>query len=129
MECVIDAEVDVTGKAVAPGRYLQDLVRHLPDSPVTLVCAKAEEMLLSYEQSEIAIRCFDPEEYPALPTAEGNIKGQIGVGTFRRMVKQVSIAAATDEVRPLFTGILVELAGPELVMVASDTQRLSIAVG
>jgi DNA polymerase-3 subunit beta len=45
------------------------------------------------------------------------------------MVKQVSVAAATDEVRPLFTGILIELAGPELIMVASDTHRLAIAVG
>jgi len=129
MECVIDAEVEEPGKAVAPGRYFQDLVRYLPDSPVTLTSARVEEMLMCYEQSEIAIRCHDPEEYPALPIAEGNIRGQIAVSTFRRMVKQVSIAAATEEVRPLFTGILVELAGPELIMVASDTHRLAIAVG
>jgi len=129
MECLIDAEVEQTGKVVAPGRYLQELVRHLPNGPVTLSSENSEEMRLSYEQSEIAIRCFEPEEFPALPTAEGDIRGQIGVATFRRMVKQASIAAATDEVRPLFTGILVELAGPELVMVASDTHRLAIAVG
>ena len=129
MECLIDAEVEKTGKMVAPGRYFQELVRHLPEGPVTLSSENTEEMRLIYEQSEIAIRCFDPEEFPALPTAEGNIKGQIAVSTFRRMVKQVSIAAATEEVRPLFTGILVELAGDELVMVASDTHRLAIAVG
>ncbi|MCL1905752.1 MAG: DNA polymerase III subunit beta, partial [Clostridiales bacterium] len=129
MECLIDAEVEKTGKIVAPGKYLQELVRHLPSGPVTLISENAEEMRLIYEQSEIAIRCFDPEEFPALPSAEGDIRGLIGVSTFRRMVKQVSIAAATDEVRPLFTGILIEMAGPELVMVASDTHRLAIAVG
>ena len=129
MECLIDAEVEEYGKIVAPGRYLQELVRHLPEGPVTFSGASTEEIILSYEQSEIAIRCLDPEEFPALPTAEGNIKGQIAVADFRRMVKQVSIAAATDEVRPLFTGILIELAGPKLVMVASDTHRLAIAVG
>ena len=129
IECLIDAEVENYGKTVAPGRHLQELVRHLPEGPVILSSKNTDELSLSYEKSEIGIRCFDPEEFPALPTAEGDIKGQISVATFRRMVKQVSIAAATDEVRPLFTGILVELAGLELVMVASDTHRLAIAVG
>lgn len=129
MECVIDAEVTESGQVVAPGRYLLDLVRHLPDGPISLTSQGTEELCLSYEQSEINIRCFDPEEFPALPTAEGDLHGQIPVALFRRMVKQVSVAAATDEVRPLFTGVLIELNGQELVMVASDTHRLALAVG
>ncbi|MCL1816899.1 MAG: DNA polymerase III subunit beta [Clostridiales bacterium] len=128
MECFIDAEVEEFGKVVAPGRYLQEMVRHLPEGAVSFNAKNAEELILSYEQSEIAVRCLDPEEFPVLPTAEGNIKGQIAVAVFRRMVKQVSIAAATDDVRPLFTGILIELAGSKLIMVASDTHRLAIAV-
>ena len=129
MECLIDAEVEEEGKIVAPGRYLQELVRRLPEGTVTLISANPDELRLKYEQSEIAIRCYDPEEFPTLPTAEGDIHGQIVVSTFRRMVRQVSIAAATDEVRPLFTGILIELTGADVVMVASDTHRLAIAVG
>jgi len=129
MECLIDAEVEQAGKIVPPGRYLQELVRHLPEGPITLASEGTEELHLCYEQSEISIRCFDPEEFPALPTAEGDLKGQISIPIFRRMVKQVSIAAATDEVRPLFTGILIELKQAELVMVASDTHRLALAVG
>jgi DNA polymerase-3 subunit beta len=129
MECLIDAEIEETGKLVAPGRYLQELVRHLPEGPVSLLSNNTEEVQISYEQSQTAIRCFDPDEFPAFPTAEGNIRGKIAAPDFRRMVKQASIAAATDEVRPLFTGILVELAGQELVMVASDTHRLAISVG
>ncbi|MCL1975577.1 MAG: DNA polymerase III subunit beta [Firmicutes bacterium] len=127
IECLIDADVQENGRIVAPGRYFQDLVRYLPEGPVTLFSENTNELLLSYEQSEVAIRCNDPEEFPALPTAEGNIRGQIAVSTFRRMVKQVSVAAATDVVRPLFTGILLELTGSKLVMVASDTHRLAIA--
>jgi DNA polymerase-3 subunit beta len=129
MECLIDAEVAETGKIVAPGRYLQELVRHLPEGPVIISSENEEDVLICYEQSETAIRCFNPEEFPAFPTAEGNIKGNIAVPAFRRMVKQASIAAATDEVRPLFFFFLVELADQELVMVASDTHRLAISVG
>ena len=129
IECLIDAEIEEYGKIVVPGRYLQELVRHLPDGPITFSSDNVFELCLSYEQSEVAIRCFDPEEFPVLPTAEGNIRGKVAVSTFRRMVKQVSIAAATDEVRPLFTGILIELANSKLIMVASDTHRLAIGEG
>jgi len=127
MECMIDAEIEENGQVVAPGRYLLDLVRHLPEGPVTLISGNKDELILNYEQSQSNIRCLDPDEFPALPTAEGDLHGHIPLAVFRRMVKQVSIAAATDEVRPLFTGVLIDLTEQGLTMVASDTHRLAIA--
>ena len=129
MECVIDADIEEVGQIVVPGRYFLDLVSHLPAGNIALESKGYEELTLYYEKSQVCVRCFDPDEFPALPQAEGDICGQIPVATFRRMVKQVKIATASDEVRPLFTGILIELEADKLAMVASDTHRLALSLG
>ncbi|MCL2816857.1 MAG: DNA polymerase III subunit beta, partial [Clostridiales bacterium] len=72
------------------------------------------------------VRCFDAEEFPALPVMEGKIKREMPAPLFRRMVKQVAVAAASDEIRPLFTGILLDMQQEKLVMVATDTHRMAV---
>jgi len=126
IECVIDAETPREGTVVAPGRYLIDLVRHLPSGEIGLESADGQQLLISYEQSQIAVRCFDAEEFPALPVMEGKVKREMPSPLFRRMIKQVAAAAATDEIRPLFTGILLEMLPEKLVMVATDTHRMAV---
>ncbi len=129
MECTVDADIEAEGLIVAPGRNLLDLVRHLPNGPIVFESNSKEELIIKYDQSQINIHCFDADEFPALPMPEDGLSGLIAVKMFKRMVKQVSIAVATDEVRPLFTGILLEFNGSKLIMVASDTHRLAKAEG
>jgi DNA polymerase-3 subunit beta len=129
IECTINADVVEEGALVVPGRYFTDLVRYLPAGNIFLNSEDGQKLTVGYDQSEISVLCFDPEEFPALPEADGEIHGQIPVQVFKRLVRQVSIAAAADEVRPIFTGIYVKLASNQLIMVATDTHRLAIGEG
>lgn len=129
MECIINADVPEEGMVVVPGKYFNDLVRHLPSGDICLESLSNQQMMVSYEQSQISVHCFDSEEFPSLPQVEGHVRGEIPTAVFRRLVKQVSIAAASDEIRPIFTGLLTKIYENKLVVVATDTHRLAIGEG
>lgn len=124
VECTVGAMVDDPGQMVAPGRKFSALVRLLPDGPITL-SSHYDQLQIDYGASSVNVPCFAAEDFPLLPEAEGEIGGSIPVPAFRRMIRQVGIAAATDELRPAFTGILTELNEDEIIMVATDTHRLA----
>ena len=128
MECVIQAEILEEGECVAPGRKLSAISRLLPGGSITLF-SDGDKLNLDYTIGSQTLLCFPAEEFPVLPAWEGEIEGSIPVRVFRRLVRQVGIAAATDEVRPVFTGVFTELHENEIVMVATDTHRLAIGRG
>src|SRR5207253_10634233 len=47
-------------------------------------------------------------------------------GTLRRMIGEVAFVAATDDSRPVLTGVLTTFAGELVTMAAADPYRLSV---
>ncbi|MBR6823740.1 MAG: DNA polymerase III subunit beta [Firmicutes bacterium] len=128
MECVISADVEAEGVTVVPGRIFNDMVRCLPAGDVTLT-VEGGKMLVAYAESELSLNCLDAEEFPLLPKGEGQISGAIDARSFRRLVRQVSVAAASDESRPIFTGIFIRVENGSVTMVATDMHRLAVGKG
>ena len=126
IECTVSADVPEGGAVVVPGRYFIELVRHLPDTMIGLESADGQTLAIYYEQSQINVRCFDVNEFPALPQVDGEIKRQIPAPLFRKIVKQSTIAAASDEIRPIFTGVLMEIGAEKLTAVTTDTHRMAV---
>ena len=126
IECVVSADTPEEGEVVVPGRYFTELVRYLPEGSVGLESGDGQQLAIYYEQSQINVRCFDANEFPALPQPQGEFTRQLPSPLFRRLVKQVSIAAASDEIRPVFTGILLEFSEKKLCLVTTDTHRMAV---
>lgn len=124
MECVVNAEIMEEGEAVVPGRKFSALSRLLPSGSITLSTV-GELLHISYAGSRLSIPCFEAEEFPLLPQPQGEIEGRIPTPAFRKMVRQVAIGAAADEIRPVFTGVMTEFSAGQITMVATDTHRLT----
>ncbi len=127
IECVINAAIEEEGELVAPGRKLSALAKGLGSGPLTLESVGQEQLLIKYDRGQISMPCYTTEEFPLLPPREGDIQGTIPVRVFKRMVRQTGIAASADELRPVFTGIMLELDGDNITMVATDTHRLAVS--
>jgi DNA polymerase-3 subunit beta len=77
---------------------------------------------------ESNIKGIDAQEFPLIPTA-GDIEAdaiKLDPTSLRTMIDQVVFAAATDESRPILTGVLVQLNDDNLTMAAADGFRLSV---
>lgn len=128
IECLVNAKVEETGQMVVPGKKISALARLLPDCPIRLSCT-ADLLQVEYDGSSVDIPCYPPEDFPLLPKNAGEIQGAIPVRAFKRLVRQVGVAAALDELRPVFTGVYTEIDHADIVMVATDTHRLAKGEG
>src|SRR6185437_6782598 len=71
------------------------------------------------------IKGVNADEFPAIPTVEDGALFRQPAHLLKEMINQVAIAAATDDSRPIFTGVLTTI-GATISMVAADGFRLGL---
>jgi DNA polymerase-3 subunit beta len=123
----IPAEVSSPGSAVLPARLLLDVVRSLPADNLTLELRAADgDIELRCGGATFHLRTLRSEDFPSLPSPRDEGRISLPAGKFVETVMTVARSASHDETRPVLTGILVSAVGQELVMVATDSYRLSV---
>ena len=126
IECLVPADVVEAGALViADGRRFLALVQQLPEDVIEISQINDYDANVVYAASSFHIRGLEQEQFPVLPGLEGEQQGSIAGAAFAKLVRQIGIAAATEESRPLLTGILLDIKETELVMVATDSHRLT----
>ena len=126
----IGAMVEEEGSVTVPARLLTDFVASLPSERIDLVMAPGTKTLqLSCARSEGRIIGTDAEEFPPIPTVEEGLAAKIDAQVFRTAINQVVFAAATEESRPVLTGVKLELEGDQFTMAAADGFRLAVHRG
>lgn len=111
---------------VVPARYLLDIVRKLPASPVELEFA--EELALTVRAGTGVFRLcgMDAGAFPEMPPI-GTAGWRITLpnGLLKSMIRQVAFAAASSETRPLLCGVLCRIDGQSMRLVATDSVRFA----
>lgn len=133
INCWIGAKVEEDGATTVPARLFIDLVNALPPERIDMeLVVRTQTLNLKCARYEANIKCIDASEFPILPSAE-EVRAELGgepikldPGTLRQMIEQVAFAAATDESRPILTGVLAQFEGDQLTMAAADGFRLSV---
>lgn len=126
----VGAEVEHEGAVTVPARMLTDFVNSLPDERV--------DIDLSDEPKGISLKCAnfqarmngtDAEEFPPIPSVTEGDMAKIPMDALRGALERVVFAAATEESRPVLTGVKVELSGDNIVLAAADGFRLAVNRG
>ncbi len=122
---LIDANVRDPGDAVLPARFMNDLVRRLPDGIVSIQIDDDFRSTIQCGKTEFHVMGFDPEEFPEMDKVNPLQNIQIPEKILKSMINQTIFAVATSESRPLYTGVLFEVEEEDLTMVAIDGYRLA----
>ena len=72
------------------------------------------------------LRGIDAEEFPVIPSPGERPTTRVGQKELKRALSQVVFAAATDEARPILTGVLTRLSGDKLTLAAADNYRIAV---
>ena len=126
LRTTLDAQVDGDGAVVIPGKPLVELARLLPESDVTIEYRPEEgtvEIVSGAYSSRLHV--FNAEDFPRLPAVDAQLHS-IDREALLETVDRVARSASRDESRPVLTGILVRFEAGKLVMVATDSYRLSV---
>lgn len=125
-EISIPAQIDEPGRALLPGRLLAQLVAKFPDAPVELQ-GDADRIELNCGRATFHVRGMPVEDFPDLPTPDPDLEpGLVRADAFSRLVGQVARAAATEDARPILTGVKLEAGDGSLTAAATDSYRLAV---
>ena len=72
------------------------------------------------------LRGIDAEEFPVIPSAGDRPTTRLEQRALRRALGEVAFAAATDEARPILTGVLTRISGDKLTLAAADNYRIAV---
>ncbi len=112
------------GAAVVPARLIVDAVRSLEPGAVT-VSSDDESVTVSLGRARFALRTFAVGDYPHLPPITGALISVVAEDLLQGLT-QVVRAAATDDARPLLTGVLFTADNDALRLIATDSYRLAV---
>jgi len=120
----LGAKIEKDGSITLPSRIFQELVSSLPAEKIDLE-VKENTANLNCGSFKASFNGISANEFPLLPESEKKIFS-FPSEIFSQVINQVAFASATDEGRPILTGVLLKIDGKTLSWVATDGYRLSV---
>jgi DNA polymerase-3 subunit beta len=125
--CWVDAEVSEDGALTVPAKLLTELVSALPPETIELTLKDGHALAVKSRRTAATLKGLDTTEFPLIPTAEGSeAPVTLEAAQLKEMINQVAFSAATDDARPVFTGVLVQIGEETVTLVAADAFRLAV---
>lgn len=126
----IGAQMEGDGTVTVPARMLTDFVNSLPGQTVKIEFqTEPVGVVVTCDKFNATINGIAAEEFPPIPTVDGGAEVTIPADAFKGALERVVFAAATDDSRPVLTGVKVELAGDSFTLAAADGFRLAVENG
>lgn len=129
IESYVPARIEAEGAAVLSGKVFGQIVRKLEGEDVVYRTGGKGIARIESGRSQFTVHTMPDEDFPALPEVDESQMWRIGQGSLRRMIRQTAFAAASDDARPFLTGVLIEVEGDQIRMVATDSSRLAYREG
>jgi len=117
--------VEQEGSVVVPAKMFGDIIRSLPEVSVLLETA-GQSLAIKAGQSSFAVRTLPAEDFIKFPEIEGIESVTLPASELASMTRMVSRVVGKDETRAVLTGILLQIGGGTIKMVATDSYRLAI---
>ncbi len=125
ISCWVGAMVEDNGAITVPARLLAEFVNSL--APGKIEMALAEHTLeLKCARFEARIGGIDADDFPPIPKISGGVSYQIEPDALRLAINQVVIATASEDTRPVLTGVSAEFEEDTLTLAAADGFRLAV---
>jgi len=120
----IDAEIEKEGSVCAPGRLLTDLTASLPSGEIKV---SVKDNILDVERLNVKSKLngIASSEFPKLAVSAQEELFSLDPTQFCKSLPSVIFSAATDESRPVLTGVLFDVVDDVLTLVGVDGFRLS----
>ncbi|PCJ83516.1 MAG: DNA polymerase III subunit beta [Flavobacteriales bacterium] len=116
---------DKSGSVAMPARLLLDTLKTFPDQPLSFtIDEKTFGIEISSDNGKYKLTGQNSEEFPRVPEMEEATTLEMAAGTLFGAIDKTIFAAGNDELRPVMSGVLLELDEKELTFVATDAHKL-----
>lgn len=123
----VPAEVAHEGRVTVPARLVTEYVASLAEMPCTLELDPATQVLrVACGIHRTNIHGIDAVEFPPLPSRDAEPVVSLDAPALDAAIGQTTVAASSDEARPVLTGVLLQLEGDRVTLAATDGHRLAV---
>lgn len=121
----IDADVSDPGECILPARLFGDIVRRLPEGPVTVVVDDNYKLSIRAGYASFTISAETADDYPDLPDVSTGHAIRIPQNRLKELISGTIFAVADNQARPIHNGVKFEVANDSVTAVAVDGFRLA----
>ncbi|MBN2268223.1 MAG: DNA polymerase III subunit beta [Acholeplasmataceae bacterium] len=114
-----------TGKVAIPGRYLIEIMRKISSQRVEFALIEDKLIVIKADRSEFKLRLMDIEDYPDIDFLDLDDPIALDSQLIKTIIKETNYSTATNEKRPILTGVNFKYLDNHLYCVATDSYRLS----
>ena len=121
----IDAEVTDIGECILPAKLFGDIVRRLPEGPVTVVVDDNYKVSIRAGYASFTISAENADDYPELPDVGEGRPIRIPQSALKELIGSTIFAVSENQGRPIHTGVKFEVADDTVSTIAVDGFRLA----
>lgn len=125
ISCEIPVETIEEGAITIPAKRFSDIVRELPSGEIIISTKKNNQVDIEGNKCRFKLNGLPKEEFPKFPEFKDKEVIKIAQGVFKEMILMTSFAVSHEESRYVLNGLLMEISGDTIRMVATDGRRLA----
>ncbi len=121
----IEADVSDPGECILPAKLFGDIVRRLPEGPVTVVVSEDFKVSIRAGYASFTISAESADDYPELPDVNSGRPIQIPQNQLKELISGTIFAVSENQGRPIHTGVKFEVTDTSITAIAVDGFRLA----
>ncbi len=121
----IEAEVSDPGECILPAKLFGDIVRRLPEGPVTVVVDESYKVSIRSGYASFTISAESSEDYPELPDVNSGRPIYLPQCKLKELITGTIFAVSENQGRPIHTGVKFEVTHTSITTIAVDGFRLA----
>ena len=121
----VEADVADPGACILPAKLFGDIVRKLPEGPVTVVVDDNFKVSIRAGYASFTISAECAEDYPDLPDVNSGRPIKIPQNALKELISGTIFAVSENQGRPIHTGVKFEVTNDSISAIAVDGFRLA----
>ncbi|MDP2652446.1 MAG: DNA polymerase III subunit beta [Candidatus Omnitrophota bacterium] len=125
ISCEIPVNTVEEGAITIPAKRFSDIIRELPSGDIVISAKKNNQVDIEGEKCRFKLIGMPKEEFPKFPEFKDKEVVKINQPMFKEMLRLTSFAVSHEESRYVLNGVLLEISGADIRVVATDGRRLA----
>lgn len=119
------ASIESEGSITIPAKAILNFAQYNTDPEITLETVDGTQLKVTSKQSKTSLSGESAKDYPSIPAVEQKTSFKLDAAPLLDALNLVTFASARTSLRPVLSGVYLRTEGGKLVLVATDSYRLS----
>ena len=125
MKTTLEVEANESGKICIPAKLLLDVLKELPDQPLTFTVNKESFGIeITYTNGKNEMVGYNGEDFPKVKEIDYTESTVVKGGVLADGINKTIFATGTDDLRPVMSGVFFQFTPEDMTFVATDAHKL-----